>query len=213
MEQKQKSNKFLNTVMNGGTWIYNIFLLQFLWILYSIKGVIVLGVFPSTAGIVQVVYRWFNKKEVDFSISTEFKRGYRSQFKRANLIGYILLAAGAIFYLDLRVSNVFIQSIFLHTLLLFLGLLVLCMGLYTFTVLARYDYSLGNIFKQSFFVALSAPVYTTAAVISLLMVIELLRNYLFLLLFFGLPLLIIPVVWFTYSGIVTAEKRRVEVTE
>lgn len=210
MEQKQKSNKFLNTIMIAGNWIYNIFLLQFLWLLYTLRGVVFFGVFPSIAGIVHVAYRWFSTKEIDFSVSEEFRRGYLSQFKQANQIGYILLAAAAIFYLDIRVSNVFIQSIILHTLLLFLGLLVLCMALYTFTVLARYEYSLGNIFKQSFFVALSAPVYTAAAVISSLMVIELLRNYLFLLLFFGIPLLIIPVVWFTYTGILTAEKRKAE---
>lgn len=208
MQGQQKMSKFMNTLTTFGNWLYNLFLLQVLWVVYSLKGGLVLGIFPSLSGLVQVVYRWFNTKETDFKISQEYKKGFQTNFKQANQIGYALLIAALIFYIDLRVSNYFIQSILLHTFLLFLGLLILSMGLYTFTVLVRYDYKLKDIFKQSFFVALAVPVYTAAALISLLMVVELMRTYLFLFLFFGAPLIMIPIVWFTYSGIMAAEKSK-----
>lgn len=210
MERKDKENKFLNTIINAGNWIYNLALLQFLSIAYTLRGFVVLGFFPSMVAVVKVVYRWFDKKEVDFSIWKEFQEGYKTFFKPANQIGYFLLLVSVIFYVDLRISNVFIQSIILHSGLLFLGFVLICMSLYTFTTLVRYDFSVKNVLKQSFFVAYSVPIFTLSAVVSLIMVTELLRNYLFIALFFGIPFLIIPVVWFTYTGLKKAEERKDE---
>lgn len=210
MERKDKENKFLNTIINAGNWIYSLALLQFLSLVYTLRGFVILGFFPSLAAVVKVAYRWFDKKEVDFSIWKEFQAGYKSYFKAANQIGYVLLLLGAIFYIDLRISNVFIQSILLHSGLLFLGFALICMSLYTFTTLVRYDFSVKNVLKQSFFVAYSVPIFTLSAVVSLILVTELLRNYLFLAMFFGIPFFIIPVVWFTYTGLKKAEERKDE---
>lgn len=207
---KAKENKFLKHVTNLGLWISHVFSLQLLWLVYSLKGLMIGGVFPATASTVSILYRWFDEKEANFSIQEEFKNTYRTEFKIANAIGYISLMIAGILYVDLRVSNVFIQSIFLHTALLFFSAMVLSVGLYLFTVLRRYDFSVKDVFKQSFFVALSVPIYTIAAVIALILSVSLLINFSFLLVFFGVPIILAPVVWFTYNGVLIAEEKRVE---
>lgn len=210
MDKRVKENKFLNNVIMLGTWIYQLFLLQILWFFYALKGLILGGIFPATAGAVKVFYRWFSEKSADFSIQDQLNETFRSEFKKANAVGYSSLAIILILYIDLRVSNVFIQSIFLHTMLLLFSGLILSVGLYLFTVLTRYDFTLLNIFKQSFFIALSVPIYTVAAAVSLILSVALLSNYAFLLIFFGIPIILAPIVWFTYSGMLVAETKRAE---
>lgn len=208
MGKRVKKNKFLNAVTNIGTWIANFFYLQLFWIIYSVKGLIVLGIFPATFAAVQVIYKWFESMEFDFSIHETFQDAYRDSYKQANIVGYISLLVVAILYVDLRVSNVFIQSIFLHTMLLFFSFAVLSVGMYLFTVMSRYEYSVKNVFKQSFFVALATPINTLAAGVALVLSVALLSNYLFLAIFFGVPILLMPIVWFTYSGLLAAEGKK-----
>lgn len=213
MSDNIKKSKFLNALISFGMWIYNFFILQLFWVLHSLKGFIVFGVFPANASVTRVMYRWFDEKGESFSIKEEFSQAYKAYFKRSNQIGYMMLLAFAIVYIDLRVSNVFIQSIILHTLILFLGFLVLCVGLYTYTIMIRYNFSLKNTLKQSFFIALSVPLFTLSAVVGLIIVITLMRNYLFLLFFFGIPLFFLPIVWFTYTGAIKAEEKRKELQD
>lgn len=208
MNNRVKRNKFLNTITSIGAWIANFFYLQLFWVIYSVKGLVVLGIFPATLAAAQVIYQWFDSMEFDFPIHQTFKAAYHENFKQANIIGYLSSLAVAILYIDLRVSNVFIQSIFLHTMLLFFSLAVLSVGLYLFTVMARYDYSVKHIFKQAFFVALATPINTLAAGIGLVLSVALLSNYLFLGIFFGIPIILMPIVWFTYKGILVAETKR-----
>lgn len=208
MNNRVKKNKFLNAVTNIGTWIANLFYLQLFWVIYSVKGLLVLGIFPATLAAVQVIYKWFESMEFDFSIHETFKSSYKEGFKRANIVGYISLLVVGILYVDLRISNVFIQSIFLHTMLLFFSFAVLSVGLYLFTVMSRYEYSVKHIFKQSFFVALATPINTLAAGIGLVLSVALLSNFLFLAIFFGVPIILMPIVWFTYSGLLAAESKK-----
>lgn len=208
MNNRVKKNKFLNALTNIGTWVANLFYLQLFWILYSIKGLLVLGIFPATFATVQVIYKWFEDKAADLSIHETFKTSYTESFKQANSVGYISLLVVGILYVDLRISNVFIQSIFLHTMLLFFSFAVLSVGMYLYTVMSRYDYSVKHVFKQSFYVALATPINTLAAGVALVLAVALLSNYRFLTIFFGVPIILMPIVWFTYSGILAAESKR-----
>lgn len=210
MKEKNKENKFISAVTTIGNWIANFFFLHLLWILYSLRGLIIAGLLPSTAAVTHVMYKWFNNKDDNFKIREEFNTAYKEHFKQANQIGYIVLIIFAMLYVDLRVSNVFIQSIFFHTLLLFITFFVLSFSLFLFTVMVRYDFSLKNIFKQAFFVTLSVPIYSIATSVGLLLVVSLMRNYIFLAFFFGISLLLLPVVWFTYTGVLKAEEKRDE---
>ena len=144
------------------------------------------------------------------SIIQEFKEGYDLNFKQANQIGYLYVLIFGLLYIDLRVSIVYIQSIILHTFLLLLTLLTLIVCVYSLIIIVRYDFSFKDILKQAFFVSLSVPIYTIATLIGIILVSSLMYNFIFLFLFFGIPLFLIPVVWFTYTGLKQAEEQRKE---
>ena len=210
MKEQNEKNKFISIITNIGNWVSNFFFLHLLWLVYSLRGFIILGIFPSTAAVSQVMYKWFDTKEKTFKVREQFDKAYKEYFKLANQIGYIVLLVFGMLYVDLRVSNVFIQSIILHTFLLFITLLALCISFFLFTIMIRYEFSLKNIFKQSFFVALSVPIYSVSAVVGLILTLSLMKNYIFLAFFFGISLLFLPIVWFTYTGVKKAEERRNE---
>lgn len=210
---EKSNNQFLDSIIKLGSWIYNFFMLQALWVLYSLKGVVVLGVFPATISVSQVLYRSFKEENLNFSIFSEFKDAYNTNFKRSNQVGYIYLLIYLFLYVDLRISNVFIQSIILHTILILLLLIVIALSLYSFIVIIRYELSLKNIFKQSFFVALSVPTHTIAAIVGLVLIIRFIIKFNLFLVFFGIPLLLLPVIWFTYTGCLKAEEQKKEITQ
>lgn len=207
MSKNNKDNRFINFILNAGQIIYDLFLLQILWILYSLKGFIILGVFPATVSIVNIYYKWL-QGDRNLSIIHEFKEGYKVNFKQANQIGYLYALIFGLLYIDLRVSVVYIQSIILHTVLLLLTLLTAIVCIYSLIITVRYNFSLKDTLKQSFFVSLSVPIYTIATLIGIILVSSLMYNFIFLFLFFGIPLFLIPIVWFTYTGLQKAEEQR-----
>lgn len=209
MSKSSKDNRFINFIINVGQIIYDLFLLQILWIFYSIKGFIFLGIFPATVSIINIYYKRLQGNE-NLSIIQEFKEDYHLNFNQANQVGYLHAVILGLLYIDLRVSIVYIQSIILHTVLLLLTLLAVIVCIYSLLIIVRYDFSLKDTLKQAFFVSLSVPVYTAAALIGIILVSSLMYNYIFLFLFFGIPLFLIPVVWFTYTGLKKAEEQRKE---
>ena len=53
-KNNKEDNRFINFIIKTGQIIYDLFLLQVLWIFYSLKGFIFLGVFPATISIVNI---------------------------------------------------------------------------------------------------------------------------------------------------------------
>lgn len=210
MTKNEEKNKPLEGIISFGLWVYNIFMLQIYWILYSLKGFIIAGIFPAFGAVATVIYKIFQEKEINFDLKIEFKKAYESYFKKSNRIGYVLLLIFVFLYIDLRISQEFIQSFLLHNLLLLLVLIALSISVYTFTVMIRYDYDFKNIIKQSFYVSLSVPTFTLAAIIGLILMGYFMISVPFVFYFFGIPLLLFPVIWFTYTGCLKAEERREE---
>ena len=202
---KNKS-EFIRMNLTGGQWLYNFFLLQLLPILYTLKGFILLGVFPSIASTINVFYRWFVFKEYDKSITELFKEFYEDSFWRANKLGWGVLAVGAFLVFDLYVSSYYIQSIVLHTLLVGLFFIYLVVTSYLFVAFAWYEYEkLSDYIKQSFYIGLSS-IFQSIAILLAMVVVSYIFNYVpFLWLFFGIPISFGGISWFAVQGILRAE--------
>lgn len=204
MENQQK---WMKNSLSFGYWLYNIFLLQVLPILYSLKGLIFLGIFPSIASSFHVFYQLFIEKRFDLSVQVEFKNFYQRYFWQTNKLGYILAGMASILFIDLYISSHYIQSLILHLFLLLLTGIYLVVASYLFTVFSRYDYQkLRNYFKQSFFIGLSCPVQSVAILLALVVVSYIFYYIPFILVFFGLPVTFGAVSWFASQGILKAEQ-------
>lgn len=202
-------SKFLKVNLSFGQWIYNVILLQFLPIIYTLKGAIVLGIFPSIASTFNVFYKWISTGEYDFSVHTEFRTYYDKYFWQSNKLGWIMFSVGTVLALDLYISSQFIQSIIFHTVLIILSFIYIVICSYSFIVFARYDYPRITIYiKQCFYIGLSSIVQSVAILLAVLVVSYVFSYIPFILLFFGIPLMIGSISWFAVQGILNAEKMR-----
>src|SRR5690606_34729027 len=68
------------------------------WLLFSLLGLVILGIFPATASMYTVIRKWLNNEEVHtFRV---FSETYRKEFMQTNKIGWLLALMGLILYLD-----------------------------------------------------------------------------------------------------------------
>ncbi|GAA3227909.1 YesL family protein [Nonomuraea helvata] len=72
--------------------------LHLLWVVWSLAGGIVLGVFPATAAVYGVVRGEFLRS----STPREFRRLWRQEFRTANVVGYVFATAWAVLLMERR---------------------------------------------------------------------------------------------------------------
>ena len=88
--------------IRAGEWALTLFLLNMLWVLFSLLGLFVFGLFPATVSMFAVIRKLIMYNE-DVHVFKLFWSTYKVEFVKSNIIGYIFLVAGFILYLDLRV--------------------------------------------------------------------------------------------------------------
>lgn len=211
--EKQQKTGFIDMLRISGNYIADFFLVHLLFILNTLRGGVVLGFFPAISSTYNYLFSVFLQNDKKSSVTKEFNNSWKTYFKRSNQVGYTLLFIYAFIYLDLRLNEQFVRSSTLHILLLIVLVIFAFTTVYTFTILVGHSLPYKDIFKQSFFVSLSSPVFTIASLLGALVVYELLRQFNFITLFFGFPLLILPIAWFTFSGLAKVEEMKEEMQE
>ncbi|TDE89187.1 DUF624 domain-containing protein [Occultella glacieicola] len=80
-------------------------LLNLLWLLYTLRGGIVLGLFPATAAVHAVLRRdaMGHDGGTRPGLRAEFAAAWRSELRSANVIGYLLAVAWAVLLTEHRV--------------------------------------------------------------------------------------------------------------
>ena len=187
--------------------------LQTLFVLYTLRGLIIFGFFPALFTSFKIVYEellhYYDKgrKELYFS---DYQSIYKTFFKKycieTNKLGWIILVAGLFFLFDFKISETFIQSPIFHLLLLILFLLYLGVSLYVFPVFSRYDMKTLQYFKQAFFVLISNIMNTVAIVIGLTLSTLIFTTFPVLSLVMGVPILIFPISWFSLQAFIRIEE-------
>ncbi|SDJ25208.1 YesL family protein [Salimicrobium halophilum] len=144
-------------------WITKFAYLQLLWILGSLAGFVILGIYPATAAAFSVVRQWLNGNQSE-KLLPLFISYYRQDFVKTNLLGLwvtflLLLIYLDIFYLQQNASLLAIPFFaFMFIISLYL--------LYVFPVYAHFEYSVAQIIKNSFLLPLVSPAATVSQVIS-----------------------------------------------
>lgn len=84
------SSGAMEGISNLFEWIAKLAYLNLLWLLFSVVGLVVLGVGPATVSVFTIIRQWLHSDR-DFSIWKTFIETYRQEFWRAN--GLTLLIA------------------------------------------------------------------------------------------------------------------------
>lgn len=131
--------------------------LNMIWLLASVSGLFIFTIFPATIGVFAVTDQWI-KGNVDTSIGKTFWKAFKSKFWKAQLIGYVLVLAFLIIYVDFWFFKNMGDSIFqwiVYFILFLLVILLMTITLYIFPMIIEDNRKLKTLIKASLFTGLA----------------------------------------------------------
>ena len=134
-------------------WIWKMALVNILWIIFTLAGLIVFGIFPATVALFTVIRKWI-LKETDIPITRVFFDSYKKEFLPANLVGLLIGAFGFFLYMDYRLVVTIggtVQSV-LSIPLLILAIWYIITTLYIFPVYVHFEIRFFQYFKYAFYI-------------------------------------------------------------
>ena len=178
---------------------------QLYFLLYALRGVIILGVFPSLAAVFQSLYNQI--RHGDELKREAFQEYYKGYFKIANQLGYTFLAILGFLWFDLRVSGTFIHSTVLHFILLVFFVFALGTSLYVFPALCRYELTYKQYLQRTVILFLSNLVGTLAMLVGVFVGTFVVTIFPILLFVSTVPIYVLPIIWFGIQGMEKAERK------
>ncbi|MFC4025064.1 YesL family protein [Oceanobacillus longus] len=148
-------------------WMIKIAYLNILWIVFTILGFVLFGLFPATSSMFTIVHKWFHK-EHHLPIFHTFWVNYRSNFLKLNGFSFIFLIIGYILYYDflfLQLNSGKLQ--FLFPIFVLISLAYVITLLFFFPVYVQFDLKFFQYIKQSFLVAVTSPLETLQIAIAI----------------------------------------------
>ncbi|WP_112182331.1 MULTISPECIES: YesL family protein [Paraliobacillus] len=170
-------------------WVMQLALLNFLFILFSVSGLIIVGIFPATVATLGVTRKWI-MGQYEIKVWTTFKRIFREEFISSNIIGWILTLIGGIFYLNYRIiaesqGDMFFIVPFAFYLVIFLYLVVV---VWVFPLNVHNYASVLQQFKNAFIVGITKLPITITMMLLLFSFMFFSLEYPVLLIFFTFSL-------------------------
>lgn len=186
--------------------------LNFIWIVYSLRGGVVLGVFPALSAMLKNFYLFFenDNKILLLTDKERFKNTYQENFRQANIVGYIMLVIILFLLVYMRLQSYYIASPWLHFFLLVLLIIAFSVFIYVFPSVVRYDLNVINHIRQAWFLVLCSIPNLIAIFIGMGLVL-----YLFILFpvigtLVAVPVYFLPLSWFSYSSLIKLENNNIK---
>ncbi|KAF1302119.1 DUF624 domain-containing protein [Enterococcus saccharolyticus] len=180
-------------------------ILQFLFIVYTLRGGIVLGFFPALASVFQVIYLALTHKGGKFK--STFQESYKENFRISNQLGFTALTVCLFLWVDLRISGNYIQVPILHYLLILLFILALGTSLFLFPVVCRYSLTYVEYLRQAAILFFTNLIEAIAILVGVFLVVWLYVIFPILLIIAGVPLLLFPIIWFALQAMIKTERK------
>lgn len=181
--------------------------LQLLFLLYTLRGGIILGLFPALASVFQVIYLFLVRGKDSVKVKESFQQFYKQYFKMSNYLGYTLAAIGLFLAFDLRVSKTFIQSAIVHYGLIVLLVLFLGACLFVYPVLCRYELTYKQYLRQAVGLFFTNIIESIAMLFGTFLVLSIYVAFPILLVIAGVPLFIFPSIWFGLQAMKKMEEK------
>ena len=150
-------------------WITRFAYLHLLWVLFTLAGAVILGIYPSTTAAFAIMRKWLHG-ESDLPVFKTFWTYYRNEFWKSNHLGlYITIILFVIlvdlFYITSMAESSFSwMSVPLLAGMLFFSFLLL----YIFPVFVQFDQSVLMTIRTAFLLMLISPIQIFVLMICLL---------------------------------------------
>jgi uncharacterized membrane protein YesL len=194
MNGKQIVTK-LDTILQ---WISRLVFLNVCWILFSVLGLFVAGVFPATAALFGVTRKWI-MGDHELKIWSTFKQIYRQEFAAANKIGWMLSVVGAILFINYQLIRqvtgelAFVFPFAFYFLVFFYIILLI----WAFPLLVHYKVTWRQHMRNAMIIGLSKLHYTVMCGLVMFSIIYFSLSYPGLIPFFTFSVLGFSSMWFS----------------
>ncbi|WP_416147411.1 YesL family protein [Salipaludibacillus sp. HK11] len=153
-------------------WIYRLAIMNILWILFSMLGLLVFGIGPATTAVCGVIHRWLKHEQIQESTFNHFWHIYKENFVKANVLWFIFLFVGFALYFDFYF--IFRLDHFLVPVLLglvgFLSILYVIVLIFSFALLVILKSTIVQTIKYAFIYGLTSPSLTISILMSLVII-------------------------------------------
>ncbi|WP_130858782.1 YesL family protein [Gracilibacillus phocaeensis] len=198
-----------------GDVVFLLLYVNLLWLCFTLIGLILFGIGPSTVAMFKVFREYWMGEERDMLVFKTFKDTFKQEFWRANGLGILLMLIPYMLYINMNFlelnNQVLAEAV--HILLILAASVYGMMLLYIFPMYVHYDNRLINYLKNSLLIAIYHPVrtiYALAACVSLYYLFFTLPVFLF---FFGGSLTSFILMWIAYRTFLRMEYRQHKLRE
>lgn len=148
-------DKIITRAFNVCEWFSKVVYVNILWLLFTLAGIVLLGIMPATVALFTVVRKW-TMSETEEPIFQTFFQTYKKEFLSANFLGIVLVAIGAFLVYDLRLvlslgGN--LQVLLGVPLLIIISCYLLTL-LYLFPVYVNFELRFLHYFKYAFYISI-----------------------------------------------------------
>lgn len=187
-------------------------ILQVLAILYTLRGAIILGIFPSLLSVIKCLSSKIYNDQPD-EMRYEFRKTYKENFKIANQILWPIFLFLFLLIWEFRLNKEVIANTTLGIMLGIIIIFVLIIISHIPITILRFDLSYKQYFKQALLIALSSPIETISVILSIILIELVFTKWLFLPILFFAPMLALPFAWFTYHSVEKIIKKQDDMEE
>jgi uncharacterized membrane protein YesL len=149
-------------------WCSKIAYVNILWICFSLVGLGIFGILPSSVSLYTISRKWLTA-ETDLPIFKTFFETYKKEFFKANTIGLFMAIIGFVLYFN-YIYVLTIQGtaqLFFGIPLFIFTVFYLVTLLYFLPVYVHYELGLFQYIKHSFYIGMANPIVTLLMVIAI----------------------------------------------
>jgi uncharacterized membrane protein YesL len=207
-----QNGELIEVVYKISNWILRLVFVNFLWILFSFLGLLIVGFFPSTIAMFSVVRRWV-LGESNVAIFDTFWNTFKKQLLKSNILGYSLSFIGVVLYADLiylqHAEHYFLQLLYFPV--LFITFLYILSLLYVIPIFVHYDLRGIHIIKNAFFISIFTPLATIKLCLGLLVIVYLMVAFSGSIILFSGSITSYFIMLVTNSAFQNNEKKRAQI--
>lgn len=198
-------DRFTEVVELVGYLVIRLVYFHIIWLMFSISGLGILGIFPATMTVAYATNLTLNGRS--FSIKELFIY-YKNNFIVSNALGFIATVVFIFILIDIRLSVHYTQSYIIYIFFLVILTLLYLVFSVMFPTYIRYDLPILGCYKQSLYLLLGKPLLILQLLVVNYITYRLYVPFPILLIGFGVTLPLYFTVWATNYSYFKIEKLR-----
>lgn len=202
--------KIQSRLIKFGNFIGDMLILQIYFILYTLRGAILLGIFPAFLAVIKCLIAKMYETSPD-EMKYDFKKTYHENFEIANKVGLPAVLLFVLLIWEYRYNQSVINNGLLSIMLTIIIAAMLVLLSHLPITILRFDLEYKDYFSQALLIAMASPFELISIILSLFLIEYLFAQWLILPMFFFAPILAAPFAWFSYHSVEKIIKKREEI--